>query len=99
MAKKFTASNNAPEWESEKIWAESSDLTILLKWYLPDSQGDGIISYTSLLSLGLLLCKGSIYDKSKVLFLLIESNSSSQTVFRSDEYLSIIIFTMIEFSI
>ena len=38
MAKKFTVpGSNAPEWESESIWGESSDLSILLKWYLPDS--------------------------------------------------------------
>ena len=38
MAKKFTVpGSNAPEWESESIWDESSDLSILLKWYLPDS--------------------------------------------------------------
>lgn len=71
----------------------------MLKYYLPDSKGDGLVSYTSLLSVGLLLCNGSTYDKAKVLHQLVESNSSEQTVFRTDEYLSSIIYTIIEFSI
>jgi hypothetical protein len=40
----------------------------LLKYYLPDSHGDGLVSYTSAMTLGLLLCKGTIYDKARILF-------------------------------
>ena len=48
----------------------------LLKWYLPDSKGDGFVSKTSILCLGLLYCKGSTYDKGKVLYDMIPAKSS-----------------------
>lgn len=66
---------------------------------MPDSLGDGMLSYTSMMALGLLLCQGSIYEKAKILYQLVESNNNSQsTVFRKDEYLSLLVFTMIEFA-
>ena len=67
MAKKFRSASNS-EWDDYRIWAESADLYILLKYYLPDSHGDGLVSYTSAMTLGLLLCKGTIYDKARILF-------------------------------
>lgn len=75
MAKKFTSFNNN-DWNDKALWEKNSDLTVLLKWYMPDSKNYGMISYTSVMCLGLLLCAGSIYDKAKVLFQLVESNSS-----------------------
>lgn len=100
MAKKFRESTHLKEWESQSHWDPDSDLTILLRNYLPDSTQDGLLSYTSVMSLGLLLCSGSSYEKSKILFSLVESanGNSQQTVFKSDEYLALIIHTMIEFS-
>ena len=74
MAKKFRAKDAL--WDDYRLWAEGGDLTILLRWYMPDSNSDGLVSYTSAMSLGLLLCNGSVYDKAKILFQLVESNSS-----------------------
>ena len=74
MAKKFRAKDAL--WDDNSLWAEGSDLTILLRWFMPDSNSDGLVSYTSAMSLGLLLCNGSVYDKAKILFQLVESNSS-----------------------
>jgi hypothetical protein len=93
MAKKFMAKDS--NWSDQRMWSERSDLTLLLRWYMPDSKSDGIVSYTSAMSLGLLLCAGSIYDKAKILFQLVESNSSQQTVFKNDEYLIELISTII----
>ena len=75
MAKKFRT-KYAPDWDDNRLWAEGSDLTILLRWYMPHSTSDGLVSYTSAMSLGLLLCNGTIFDKAKIIFQLVESNSS-----------------------
>lgn len=96
MAKKFRSSNHN-EWHHNELWAENSDLSALLRWHMPDSDSNGIVSYTSAMSLGLILCAGSIYDKAKILFQLVESNSSQQTVFKKDEYLAKMITSIVEF--
>ena len=79
MASKFKKHSNINEWKSDSLWDFSSDLRLLLTSYLPDSSLDGCIyghiSYTSAMALGLLLCSGSIHDKAKYLFDLMESYS------------------------
>lgn len=77
MAKKFKTSLQLREWEKGGHWSESSDLRLLLNNYMPDSSGDGILSYTSVMSLGLLLCQGTTYDKARILYQLVESNNTS----------------------
>lgn len=100
MAAKFTVFNCSSEWKSKGTWEEASDLNILLKYYLPDSQGNGVISYNSLLSLGLLLCKGSTHDKAQVLLKCIQQfQKNGEEIDRDDEHLSLLVFSMIEFSI
>jgi hypothetical protein len=74
MAKKFRS--KYADWDDNRLWAEEGDLTTLLRWYMPDSTSDGLVSYTSAMSLGLLLCNGTIFDKAKIIFQLVESNSS-----------------------
>ena len=79
MAKKFQEVSHLSEWNSNGVWDEDSNLSILLKNYMPDSSNDGLLSYTGVMSLGLLLCTGSTYEKAKILFQLVESaNGNTQ---------------------
>ena len=54
-----------------------------------------MLSYSGVMGLGLLLCKGTNYDKAKMLFQLVESNNSEQTVFVHDEYLTQLIYSLV----
>ena len=105
MAKKFKESHATCDvWDVDSHWQKNSDLRLLLTYCLPDSSSDGMLSYTSVMSLGLLLCVGSIYDKAKVLYQLVSESSCDNNagtppqVSRNDEYLSLLLHTMIEFA-
>lgn len=101
MAKKFDATPHMKFWKDNCHWESKSELSTLLMDYMPDSQHDGSISYRSAMGVGLLLCSGRAYDKAKALCELVEQSvqdSQEKLVYKNDDYLKLLIFTMIEFA-
>ena len=78
------AGTSCVAWQREDLWVtgagegegRKAELVAMLEmYYLPLKKGDELIPLKVLVALGLVLCKGSNYDKAKFLFSFIEDRT------------------------